>query len=859
MSVEQRRASNEDSVMGCNVPVCTMIIAALLSLISACSYEGSPSVDLCEAVECAEGEQCVDGQCVVVEPETECVGDEECADGWVCQERLCVAADSAGDDNGTSPVDPCDEVTCAVGETCVDGECISESPGSVCISDADCGEGEICQGSACVPGTTSHADLEPDNPGLTFANLIVGQVYALIAPDPTESEDAPEDPETDAEARPAPEDCTCAWSVDPAGAIEFTLDEQCAAEATVAQAGNAVLTVVVGCGGVESTYSQDVVAVVETVPCETDDDCTDLEVCAEGICVERVGPSVELITDQSRSPFIVSLDLRLEDSQGEPIPEGVIQEHFRIFENELEIDYEETAVYVTPAPDLPHKIILVLDYTKSMESAGAISPMVSAAQQFVSADHFTANHSIGIVEFHDRTEENYGFSVAVPLTKADADGKDEILYGIPVSGELEAGLSRMWDAVDKAISLLTEVERQPGEVRSIVFLTDGRDTTSTADADVVSPAAVAGGISLLPIGFGDVAEAESVLRSLADDTGGAYFAAADGDALAEVFEQIALDLRGQWNLRYLTQQNSGTADLRVEFTWDGATGTIAHSVNVGEIDGDIHEGVLQVLDCAYDSQTDRTEFLLRADYIPRNVSRFALAFAQTGTTFSFTDSGGLISAEDGWVIVSGANSRYDLFGPSSLELGAFGDIGLASVSGLVNQLQVAHDDATFDYLAQPKTVAFSGEFWLSPLFLTLTVEPLGAGSITRNPDKLAYATGESVTLTAVADDDYVFNQWSGGATGTDSSVTVTMDTDVAVTADFYPPRQVTVVVEPAGAGSVTVSPDKSAYAHGTTVTLTAVPAGTTFSRWSGDASGTDLSTTVTMNADKTVTATFVTP
>ena len=60
-----------------------------------------------------------------------------------------------------------------------------------------------------------------------------------------------------------------------------------------------------------------------------------------------------------------------------------------------------------------------------------------------------------------------------------------------------------------------------------------------------------------------------------------------------------------------------------------------------------------------------------------------------------------------------------------------------------------------------------------------------------------------------------------------------------------------------GSGSIARSPDAATYADGTVVTLTATPDdGWTFEGWSGDASGTTNPTTVTMDAAKTVTATF---
>jgi uncharacterized repeat protein (TIGR02543 family) len=60
-----------------------------------------------------------------------------------------------------------------------------------------------------------------------------------------------------------------------------------------------------------------------------------------------------------------------------------------------------------------------------------------------------------------------------------------------------------------------------------------------------------------------------------------------------------------------------------------------------------------------------------------------------------------------------------------------------------------------------------------------------------------------------------------------------------------------------GAGSVSLSPSGGSYAIDTTIILTAIPTtGSTFTGWSGDLTGTANPATLTMNGDKTVTATF---
>ncbi|MBH8559378.1 InlB B-repeat-containing protein [Hymenobacter negativus] len=76
--------------------------------------------------------------------------------------------------------------------------------------------------------------------------------------------------------------------------------------------------------------------------------------------------------------------------------------------------------------------------------------------------------------------------------------------------------------------------------------------------------------------------------------------------------------------------------------------------------------------------------------------------------------------------------------------------------------------------------------------------------------------------------------------------------------DSNPPGPFTLTTATVGTGTVAKNPNATSYASGTSVTLTAAPgAGFQFSGWSGDASGTTNPLTVTMNSNKTITATFM--
>jgi uncharacterized repeat protein (TIGR02543 family) len=126
-----------------------------------------------------------------------------------------------------------------------------------------------------------------------------------------------------------------------------------------------------------------------------------------------------------------------------------------------------------------------------------------------------------------------------------------------------------------------------------------------------------------------------------------------------------------------------------------------------------------------------------------------------------------------------------------------------------------------------------------------------------------YLPGTQVTLTALTSTGFVFAGWSGDATGSNAQVTLTLDKDHSVAADFQVACfGLTYDVTPPGSGSVAASPPSCTTAHGlyaydtpVTLTATALPA-FTFTGWSGAASGTLTQTTLTVTGPVSVTAAF---
>ena len=138
---------------------------------------------------------------------------------------------------------------------------------------------------------------------------------------------------------------------------------------------------------------------------------------------------------------------------------------------------------------------------------------------------------------------------------------------------------------------------------------------------------------------------------------------------------------------------------------------------------------------------------------------------------------------------------------------------------------------------------------------TLTVNVAGSGSVDKTPDQTVYDWGTNVTLTANPTIGWSFDHWSGDASGTVNPVTVNITSDKAVTATFTQDTY-TLTVTPVGSGTVNQN-NSGPYYYGDVVELTAVPSiGWSFDHWGGDLGGSVNPTTILIDGDKMVTATF---
>lgn len=149
-----------------------------------------------------------------------------------------------------------------------------------------------------------------------------------------------------------------------------------------------------------------------------------------------------------------------------------------------------------------------------------------------------------------------------------------------------------------------------------------------------------------------------------------------------------------------------------------------------------------------------------------------------------------------------------------------------------------------------------------------TANPIdcASGVVTATECSLTVVQGSTLTVAEQPDPDFFFSQWNGSCAGAGPSCAAYVTANTYVGAGFVANASHTLTVQASGNGSV--SGGGISCGQGSTcdaqeipnasVTLTATPAnGYGLTGWSGDCTGAQLTCTVQMDDDRSVTATFV--
>ena len=230
------------------------------------------------------------------------------------------------------------------------------------------------------------------------------------------------------------------------------------------------------------------------------------------------------------------------------------------------------------------------------------------------------------------------------------------------------------------------------------------------------------------------------------------------------------------------------------------------------------------------------------------------ATADTGWTFAGFDPNAVVTMDDNKTVAATFTQNVYTLTISKVGNGTvtadkaapyhYGDVVTLSATADTGWTFAGFDPNAVVTMDDNKTVAAT----FTQKVYTLTINKVGNGTVTA--DKAApYHYGDVVTLSATADTGWTF-------AGFDPNAVVTMDSDKTVAATFTQ-NEYTLTINVNGSGSVNRDPNKATYHYGEDVNLTANPAtGWQFGSWSGALSGSTNPTTIIMNGNKTVTATF---
>ena len=141
----------------------------------------------------------------------------------------------------------------------------------------------------------------------------------------------------------------------------------------------------------------------------------------------------------------------------------------------------------------------------------------------------------------------------------------------------------------------------------------------------------------------------------------------------------------------------------------------------------------------------------------------------------------------------------------------------------------------------------------------LTISASSGGTTNPASDTYNCYEGMEVTISALPDSGYAFSGWSGDVSGTENPLTVVMDKDKSITANFI--RQYNLTIAAGKGGTTYPLPGSYVYRVITEVNITAIPEPDyRFSGWTGDAlqgHENDNPLVLSMDKDKSITANFV--
>ena len=185
------------------------------------------------------------------------------------------------------------------------------------------------------------------------------------------------------------------------------------------------------------------------------------------------------------------------------------------------------------ASGLRFGVVLAIDASNSM-AGEPFAAAIHAAKLFVSERQPEAE--LGFVAFNGE----------VSVLQAPTDDAKALTDALANPPELAYG-TKIYDALDSSLDLLREAKISAG---SVVLLSDGDDVGSVHLVDTVVRAAQRQRVRIFTVGLRSGAFDPSALRTIADETGGAYAEASSAGELSEIYTALGRRLATEYLVRY---------------------------------------------------------------------------------------------------------------------------------------------------------------------------------------------------------------------------------------------------------------------------------------------------------------------
>lgn len=227
---------------------------------------------------------------------------------------------------------------------------------------------------------------------------------------------------------------------------------------------------------------------------------------------------------------LIVLNVSVTDEKGKHVA-GLNLNDFKVFE-----DDRQQKITTFSAEDTNFAAVILLDTSGSMESR--VSLARSAAIRFL--DGLRGEDFVAVYNFDSEIMKIQDFSTSRDLA--------------PKAFKLQSkGMTVLYDAIVKAAQ---ELSNRPEKRRAIIVLSDGMDTKSSATMEKALNSAMAVDATLYTVdmsadGRGIVNQQNaSILKSLADKTGGRFIATPGGPTMRDAFQSILEELSQQYTIGY---------------------------------------------------------------------------------------------------------------------------------------------------------------------------------------------------------------------------------------------------------------------------------------------------------------------